>query len=250
MTRRMFPNDPVSITFTKDFQQVAHGDLLPGRTVTLNYDAERLPHERSAGWVIRAYYRLGAGACVKSVDLWSETGVILTKRDEQPGQGTMLIGTIDVAADSEYLAVWFLNTGRSGTQYWDSNFGRDYYFRFVVQDLHIDLVRVAAVPDSPISTFRIVVAARSEVSELSVLYRVMNDRSGHREEHRLPLAPEQSAQPAGKRAWSAVTNVPEGAVIQFSLVYTAAGIAYHDTNSGIMYVTWAGSQPNREAGVL
>jgi Family of unknown function (DUF6209) len=250
MTRRMFPNDPVRITFTKDFQQLSHGDLLPGRTVTLVYDAERLPNERSEGWVIRAYYRFADQGAVEPVQLWSETGVILSKRDEQPGQGTMLIGTIDVAPAADYLAVWFLNTGKSGAQYWDSNFGRNYYFRFVVQDLHIDLVRVAPVPNVPLSTFHIDVAARPDVSEVSVPYRVMNDRSGRREERRLQLTPTESSQSAGKRMWSATTNVPADAVIQFSLAYTAAGIACHDTNSGKQYVTWTGSVPNREAGVL
>ena len=45
--RRMFPNDPPSITFTKDHRQLVHGDLLPGREVTIVFDAERLPNERS-----------------------------------------------------------------------------------------------------------------------------------------------------------------------------------------------------------
>jgi Family of unknown function (DUF6209) len=250
MTRRMFPNDPARITFTKDFQQLPHGDLLPGRAVTLIYDAERLPNERSENWVIRAFYRFADQDTVKTLDLRSETGVILTKRDNQPGEGTMLIGTVDIADNADYLALWFLNTGNSGAQHWDSNFGRNYLFRFVVEDLHIDLVRVAHDPKRPVSTFHIDVSARADISEVSVLYRVMNDPASRREERRLPLASTQSGPSAGKRAWSATTDVPEGAVVQFSLAYFAAGTVYHDTNSGKQYVTWTGSKPNREAGVL
>jgi hypothetical protein len=249
----MFAEDPARILFTKDFRILTHGDLLPGRSVRIVYDAERLPRERSMdhgrkAWTIRAHYEFADRGTVGSEDLESPSGVILHKRDTEPGEGTMMVADITIDPAAEYLSLWFLNTGRSGAEYWDSNFGRNYRFRFVVQDLHIDLVRVAPVPGTPQSTFHIDVSTRPDVSDLEVVYRVMNEGTMHPQERRLPLSPRGLQ--AGTRRWTAETPVLEGAVIKFSLFYTAGGIPYHDTNSGKEYVTWAGSKPDREAGVL
>jgi hypothetical protein len=249
----MFAADPARILFTKDFRILTHGDLLPGRPVKIVYDADRLPHERSLdhgqkAWTIEAYYQFADHGSVGSVELKSHTGVVLHKRDNVPGEGTMMLADINIDPHAEYLSVWFRNTGKSGAQYWDSDFGRNYRFRFVVQDLHIDLVRVAPVQGKPQSTFHIDVSTRPEVSQLAVVYRIINDQSHHPPELRLPLSPQGLE--SGKRHWSADSVVSEGAVVKFSLFYTAAGTSYHDTNSGKEYLTWAGSKPNSEAGVL
>jgi len=251
-TRRMFATDAARILFTKDYRILTHGDLMPGRPVKIVYDADRLPHERSMdhekkAWTIQAYYKFSDHGSVSSVELKSHTGVVLHKRDSEPGEGTMISADIGIDPKAEHLALWFRNTGKSGAEYWDSDYGRNYRFRFVVQDLHIDLVRVAPLQGKPQSTFHIDVSSNMEVSELSVTYRVINDKSLHPPELRLPLLPKDQQ---GGKHWSAESVVPEGAVVKFSLFYTADGIPYHDTNSGKEYVTWAGSKPDREAGVL
>lgn len=251
----MFPNDPPQITFTKDYRLLVHGHLLPGRTVRLSYDAERLPNERSEeqgqkAWTIKAFYKFQDQGEVHATDLWSETGTILTKTGDEPGEGTMMVGTIDLPLDAGNLVLWFLNTGKSGAQFWDSNNGRNYVFRFVVEDLDITSVEVVHDAHDPLSWFRIEVAATPEVNDPAVLYRIMNDPSAPRDvDHRLPLTagPTDSA---GKRRWSGTASVPEGAVVRFTLAFTAHGDPHADTNSGNGYLTWAGAQRNTEAGVL
>jgi len=255
MTRRMFPNDPPLITFTKDFRQLVHGDVLPGRTVTLIYDAERLPDERSEeqgrkAWTIRAFYKFLEHGEVRATDLWSETGAILTKVGNDPGEGTMMICRVDLPQDADHLTVWFLNTGKSGAQFWDSNFGRNYIFRFVVEDLHIHFAEVFHDPHDPLSWFRIEVLASPEISDLAVLYRIMNQPSAVLEEDvRLPLTP-GPPDSEGRCKWSASTPVPENAVVRFTLAYNTYGNPHADTNSGNGYLTWIGAEPNPQAGVV
>jgi hypothetical protein len=97
--RRMFSDDPPRLLFTKDFRHLLHGDLLPGREVTIVYDAERLPGEQSyvngrCAWTVRCFYKFVEQGPVHSIDLWSETGEIRTKISNEPGEGTMMIGRI------------------------------------------------------------------------------------------------------------------------------------------------------------
>lgn len=256
MTRRMFPNDPPQITFTKDYRQLVHGDLLPGRTVKLIYDADRLPYERSEeqgqkAWTVKAFYKFVEQGEVRATDLWSESGVVLTKVTNDPGEGTMMICDIDLPPDADHLTVWFLNTGKSGAQFWDSNFGKNYIFRFVVEDLHIDLAEVVHDPKDPLSWFRIEMLASSEVSGLAVLYRIMNDPSAVREEDtRLPLIPTGPPDSEGKCKWSATAPVPENAVVRFTLAYDSYENPHADTNSGKGYLTWIGAERNPQAGVV
>ena len=255
-TRRMFPNDPPMITFTRDFRQLVHGDLLPNRTVTIVYDAERLPHERSKengqkAWTIQCFYKFVEMGEVRSVDLWSETGEILTKITNEPGEGTMMNCRIELPQDADHLTLWFLNTGKSGAEYWDTNFGRNYVFRFVVDDLKIKSVGVKHDSTIPLSQFRIEVLASPEVENLTVLYRIMNDPLVPKNsDTRLDLSVQGAADSSGKCLWSASTPVPEGAVVRFTLAYVSYGIPHTDTNSGAGYLTWAGAEVNREAGVL
>jgi hypothetical protein len=254
--RRMFPNDPPSITFTKDHSQLVHGDLLPGREATVVYDAERLPHERSQdhgkkAWSIRCFYKFIENGTVSSIDLWSETGKILHKISNEPGEGTMMQGRISVPKDADHLTLWFLNTGKSGAEYWDSNFGRNYVFRFVLQDIDITDVGVKHDPKKPISNFHVEVEASPEVEDVTVLYRIMNAPDASKNQDiRLSLTITGSPASNQRRRWSGAAAVPEGAVVRFNIAYNSYGNPHADTNSGKGYLTWEGAKANREAGVI
>jgi hypothetical protein len=248
----MFPDDPPIITFTKDFHQEVHGDLRPGRTVTLNYDAERLPNERSEeggqkAWTIKAFCKFEERGEVHNLDLWSESGKILHKITDEPGEGTMMIGRIDLPDSADHLTIWFLNTGKSGAECWDSNEGCNYIFRFVVEDLHV--VAVGVIPDdnAPLSWFRIDVMALDEVDEVVISYRVMNDPAGGLDRSQ-PLTP--GTIDGNERHWTGSAPVPEHAVVRFTLGYSAYGVPHTDTNSGKGYLTWTDAKRNIEMGVL
>lgn len=255
MARRLFRNDRPTITFTKDFRQLVHGNLEPGTTVMIVYDAERLPNERSTdngqkAWTIQAFYKFTEQGEVRSTDLWSETGEVLTKVDNEPGEGTMMICSIELPADADHLTLWFLNTGKTGAQFWDSNFDRNYIFRFVTNDFHITSVRVVPDTTKPMSWFEMQIVAQPEIYDLIAAYGIMNAPTQTKTEHHLVLTPSSSLNSEGLRPWSGRTPVPQNAVVQFTITYNAYGNPHRDTNSGKGYLTWPGAVRNVEAAVL
>ena len=104
MIQRSFLNDPPKITFTKDRKEYVHGNLVPNREVTLWYDADRLPVERSSAnghpaWTIQAFYRFSDSGEIHQVDMWSEEGKIRTKYSNEAGEGTMLVCRLTIPDD-------------------------------------------------------------------------------------------------------------------------------------------------------
>jgi hypothetical protein len=234
---------------------LVHGNLEPGTPVIIVYDAERLPNERSTdngqkAWTIQAFYKFTERGEVRATDLWSETGKVLTKLDNEPGEGTMMISKIELPADADHLTLWFLNTGETRAQFWDSNFGRNYIFRFVANDFHITSVHVVPDTTKPISRFEMQIVAQPEIYDLIAIYRIMNDPAQPNIEHHLALTPSPFLNSEGLRPWSGRTAVPENAVVQFTITYNAYGNPHRDTNSGKGYLTWPGAVRNVEAAVL
>ncbi|MEO8131321.1 MAG: DUF6209 family protein, partial [Bryobacteraceae bacterium] len=160
MQRRMFPQDPPRIVFTRDFHHRVHGDLLPGRTVTIQYDAARLPDERSTdngarAWTIKAFFKFVEDGPVYSIDMWTESGAIQTKMSNDTAEGTIMVCRLDIPHDIDHVSIWFENTGKSGAEYWDSRNGQNYIFRFVAVDIEVDAVKVVPDPEKPLAWFHV-----------------------------------------------------------------------------------------------
>ncbi len=260
MTRRLFSNDPARIIFTKDFRVVVRGDLQAGRPAKILYDAARLPSERSEengakAWTIKAFYKFIEQGPVHEIDLQEGLGTMQTKMSNDTGEGTIMSCHITIPPGVDHVTLWFLNTGKSGAEYWDSNFGRNYIFRFMVDDFQVDSVEVVADPAKPLAWFRIETTAAPDVTGIEVEYRVVNQPAGVpvRElnpPRSLTLTPVGSPDGSGKRKWSGSAPVPQNAVIKFSFQYTAWGNVHYDTNSGQDYTTWPGAKRDPQAGVL
>ena len=159
-----------------------------------------------------------------------------------------MIGRIDLPVNADHLTVWFLNTGKSGAVYWDSNQGNNYIFRFVVEDLHVLSVGVVPDPKAPLSWFKIDIMALEEVGDVVIFYRIMNDPAGG-VDRSLSLSP-GPLDSTGERHWTGSAPVSENAVIRFTMAYTAYGVPHTDTNSGKGYLTWIEAKRNIEMGVL
>lgn len=251
--RRMFAADPPRIVFTKDFLQRGHGDLLPGRTVTLVYDAERLPQERPVdgghALAIDAMYRTSAGGAIATLRLWSQTGRTLSKTGVEPGEGTMVIGRIELPEDAQFLEVWFVNKGASGAEYWDSNFGRNYLFRFVADELHVTRAEVTHEAGEPLGRLEVDIAAVADIDAIYVAYHIANAPAASRRHEVLALA--RTGTTSGElQDWSGAVAVSEDAVVRLTFRYAVDGSEHTDTNSGRGYVIWPGSTRNPEFGVL
>ncbi|MGC4069503.1 MAG: DUF6209 family protein [Polyangiaceae bacterium] len=124
-----------SIVFTNDWQQHATGSLQRGQSFTLLYDSQRLPQERSTynglpTWNILAHVQFAPHRTISQIAL------------QTPGTDEILKAQIDIPEDTTEVVLWFSNSGRSGQEYWDSNFGNNY--RFVVRDAN-----VRDVPSAP-----------------------------------------------------------------------------------------------------
>ena len=80
----------------------------------------------------------------------------------EAGEGTMMRGQIELPADADHLALWFLNTGATGAQYWDSNSGTNFVFRFVAEDLEVESAKVTRDAHAARSWFRVAISATAE----------------------------------------------------------------------------------------
>lgn len=245
MLRRAFEGKGAHIIFTKDFREAVKGDLLPGRDVLIYYDADRLPQERSTynglpAWSIVAYAQFSASDPPVSVPLASETGIVTTKRTPLPDGGTMMKAQLSVPASAQALTMWFVNSGRSGAVYYDSDYGRNYTFRFVGRDIRVLDATVTSDPQTPYSGFGVEVSAASEVSQVSVRFTVLNNP--------VPFGSTVALQKTETdNTWSVYgIAVPYRAVIRFEIAYVIDGGTYIDDNHGQGYL--AGGNPPAAGG--
>jgi len=123
------------IAFKGDFQMDVTGEIQSGSEVTILFDAERLPFERSldekgkAAWTISAFYQFASGGEIKRVELQPEKAP--RKKTKDAAAETFLKGVLSVPAGSREAIIWFLNTGKTGIKYYDSDFGKNYRFPVV-----------------------------------------------------------------------------------------------------------------------
>jgi hypothetical protein len=118
------------VVFKGDFQLDVNGEIKSGSEVAIIFDAERLPFERSqdekgkSAWTISAFSQFAPGGEVSKVDLQPEK----KKKAKDAAEETLLKGVLSVPAGSREAIIWFLNTGKTGNEYYDSDFGKNYRF--------------------------------------------------------------------------------------------------------------------------
>jgi hypothetical protein len=116
------------VVFKGDFQLDVSGEIKSGSEVAILFDAERLPFERSqdekgkSAWTISAFSQFAPGGEISKVDLLPE------KPRKKTDETTLLKGVLSVPSGSEEAIIWFLNTGKTGNEYYDSDFGKNYRF--------------------------------------------------------------------------------------------------------------------------
>jgi len=117
-----------TLSFTADFQQNTTDTLKSGSEVTIIFDSERLPFERSVSekgkpeWSISAFVQFADNVI-------SEIKLVPAKKGKTVD--TNLKGVFTVPAETNQAILWFVNSGKSGNVYFDSNFGQNYRFPVV-----------------------------------------------------------------------------------------------------------------------
>ncbi len=231
--QRPFENQPAQITFTSDYHELVEGDLRPGRPVTLRYDPDRLkpPAEYTFGddsHPIHAQAKYRMGDEITSVPL---RGPRILHPDRDPtGQGSMLTGRLEVPDDADHLELWVHGEMPDGAR-WDSDDGRNFWFRFPYLDLPSVSARVEKASDAS-AVFTLEVTARPYVGGVRVRSRDMASRD--------PVTQEQDLAESGAaredRLWRLQAPAAAGAVIRFKLYYRVAERWYKDDNSSRYYL--------------
>ena len=241
MIHRALEGKPAHITFTMGFRQVAKGDLQPGKKFTIYYDAERLPNERSTyqgepAWSITAYVKFSETGQPHPYVLESRTGHVRRKLTNRSGSGTIMEAHVPVPLNASEVILWFVNTGRSGAVYYDSDYGRNYWFRFVQNDIRVLSDQVVSDPQTPYSGFGVQVSAASALTGVSVHYRVLNMPKNPMEAT-VPLQLTGPSRAGNLNLWSiAEVVVPYRSVISFDILYTTEGRTFVDNNHGRGYL--------------
>lgn len=236
MFRRTFQGNAPHITFTKAWQQVPFGHLVPGATVRISYDPNRLPEERSSyngvpTWTITAFYQFAPNGSVRANQLDTPTGQVVTRIADDPVEATFMTTSIDIPDDAEELILWFLNTGQSGQQFWDSDYGANYIFRFTSIDIQGESATVVSDPETPYGGFQVSLSALPVVENVVVHFTVINNPPDQPFTGSVPLV--SGALVEGRRAWEvAGVAVPRGANIRFQFTYTVDSRTFTDDNDG------------------
>jgi len=218
MFRRAFEGNAPHITFTADWRQIPFGNLVPGATVTISYDPNRL---RSVP--IAAFYQFAPSGPIATKLLEIPTGKVVERYSDDPVEATMMTAAIDVPDDAAELILWF----RSADE-WDSNYGRNYVFRFTSLDIAGEHATVAG------DKFEVELTALPVVENVIVDYVITNSPTHH--PATAPLTPGALAD--GRRAWSARgISVPRGANVRFGFRYDVEGRTFVDDNNGAGF--WA-----------
>lgn len=115
-----------TLSFTADFQKNFAETIKAGEEVTILFDSNRLPFERSTNEKGKPEWSISAFAQFTPEGGINEVKLVPAKKGKDAD--SVLKGSFTVPADSNEAIIWFLNTGKSGNVYFDSDFGKNYRF--------------------------------------------------------------------------------------------------------------------------
>jgi hypothetical protein len=248
---------PPTIVFRSDFRHYVRGLLRPGARLFVYYDAERLTSERSMrgnqpGWWITMFARFVPNGAVTNINLWSRTGLILTgqKTTDEPGEGTLMKCDIQIPREAQFVELWFLNSGDSGRVYYDSDFGRNYWFRFNVSEIEVIDAQVTVQnkkrgSEAAASLMRVRVAASQNVTAVSINYFYWVAGVNPPTRERVDLRPGHLDN-SDRMVWeNEPALVSGGTAINFDVEFVVEHRVYLDDNNGRHYLI--PSSPTRVA---
>jgi hypothetical protein len=247
MSRRISTGKSPHIIFTYDFHQLVYGELLADRDCTLSYDPLRIvPADDSYQFgdpsrPIIAHVQRQRSPSVHDVVLRSRTGKLHDIDIDYTGQGSMLHGQFHIYTDCEEVVVWFSYQDRTGGTRWDSDYGANYRFRFVSEDLKF--LKVEVESRIAVDQLKVQLAAAPEIERVIVRYRIVNDLTKPTQEYLVELSPTTQRDSEGGRLWSLAIALPQGAVVAYDLLYFVRGRRFKDDNSGRYFVV----APNKTA---
>jgi hypothetical protein len=216
------------LLFTGDWQQTVQGALLPGLPFSVRYDGSRLPNERSTyngmpTWEIIAYAQFSPGK--------PATQVILNPC----GDGNYLEGAFEMPDDATEVQMWFLNTGRSGLKYWDSNYGSNYRFCVGNSAIHGVFANLVSSWPTPYSGLFASLKAEAEVERVYISFPII-DASGNANWHDVALGKASEVNADGTYSWKIDEYLlPYRASVNFQVIYRIGCDVFFDSNNAMGY---------------
>jgi hypothetical protein len=247
MSERISKDKPPHILFTYDFHQLVYGELLADRDCTLSYDPFRIvPADDSYQFgdpsrPIIAHVQCQPSPSVHDIVLQSRMGKLYDIDIDYTGQGSMLHGQFHLLAYCEEVVAWFSYQDRTGRTRWDSDYGANYRFRFVSEDLKFLNSEVES--GDAVDQLKVQLAAAPEIERVIVRYRIVNDLIKPTQEYLVELSPTNQRDSDGGCLWSLAIPLPHGAVVAYDILYFVRGRRFKDDNSGRYFVV----APNKAA---
>lgn len=238
MVMRMGRGQAPQITFTLDFHQLVTGELAPGTRCGVRYDPLRIVPPDDGYRVgdparpVVGHFAFHPGAApAVEVALHSPSGVHDAPDVDITGQGSALVGELEIPGDAEEVIAWFSFVDSAGETRWDSAGGANYHFRFTLRELHIHAADVEDDAESGAGRFTLEVSVPAAATRVAARYRIVNARPpGERQEVELIRAGEADD---GGVLWTLpALQVPHGAVLAFDVVYVVGGRTFKDDNHG------------------
>jgi hypothetical protein len=238
---------PARLIFTLDFHELLKGDLEPGRPCLLAYAPNRIVPDDEVNAqaynvrpvVAHLQFRRNAPPISLPLPGWrGDPMIALTETDED---GAVLSTTFTVPPDAEWVMAWFSYADSDGHTLYDSDFGRNFMFRFLARDLILLEAAVVSETGRPTATFICRVAIAPAVDSVRARYRITNQRpEPSRRAVELHQAagldisgrPEAGSQD-GMDIWETRdVTVPPDSTLAFDLQYSVGDRIFKDDNQG------------------
>ena len=229
------------LNFTKDFHELVRGQLERGLRCTISYDPDRIVPEGDGYRFgdpqrpVTAYLRFKPLGPISEIPLQSSSGTMAFAGTTLQGIGPTLKGEFMVPADADWIEIWFRFVDQQGRNVYDSDYGKNFKFRFLAEDVDITHASVAHDAASPLDKLWCRVEASPSVSAIRVRYRVLNT---HPPTDRKVVPLEKSGEAAsGRIVWELRDeSVPHRAVVQFDVEYWVDGERFKENNQGSYFL--------------
>ncbi len=242
MYRHQRARKAATITFTSDFHELLTGELTRGDSVMVRYDPLRMwPETKAAAEALKKgrvtlHYKSAQYGPERQFVLESRAGLAAQYDADPTGQGFVLTGVIEVSPSAEELILWFSAKAPDGQVLWDTDYGKNFHFRFADEGIQILEAAIGSQPGRATSSFRVSVAAPTESESVQVRYRVLYP-AGSDEEFTIGLDASGKQAPGGGEIWSkSDVAVPYHATLAFDVLYFIHGRRYKDDNDGSYFI--------------
>lgn len=215
------------IIFTRDWNHVLIGELMPGRVLSIAYDAARLPEIRDT------YQGLPAWGLTAFAQFHPPDGPV-TALGLEPGQGGMFGRTLQIPEDAEEVVLWFANSGRSGRVCYDSQYSQNYRFRFPRRDVRVVTAQLSGEGDDEYGGLTVAIETPAAVSNVGLEYSIPSGAGPYPPQGCICL--EVTGEEDGRKRWSiSEYMVPAREGVEFAVYYQIGGHRFRDDNGGRGY---------------